>query len=287
MKVSSEITSLAQLSDEKRKLRARLLEAEDVGALADGQIPVRPAGAALKLSFAQRRIWLLEQLHPNTSVYHIPFVYRLEGPLNVAAVERALAEIVTRHEVLRTSFILDAGEPQQVVRPAHDFQLPLVDLTNIPPDVRALELELLLSEQAQRAFDLSAAAPWRSCLLRLDACEHVLMLVVHHIIADGWSFGVLRRELSLLYDYYNRAQRNGNVLSKLDIQYADYAFWQCQQLAQLDKQLSYWRAQLDGLSPLLQLPMARPRPPHQSYRGASGTFQISPAEAGRLQPLRQ
>jgi Condensation domain/Phosphopantetheine attachment site len=230
--------------------------------------------APLPLSFAQQRLWFMDQLEPGSAFYNIPAAMRLSGRLNVAALERTLLEIVRRHEVLRTSFVSEGGTPVQIVGEAPSLGLPLTDLSALPPERRELEAERLVKEETERGFDLGHGPLLRACLLKLGAEEHVLVLNMHHIVADGWSMGVLVEEVSKLYSAYSRGEEG--VLEELEIQYGDFAVWQREWLRGevLERQLSYWRKRLGGALPVLELPADRPRPQTHSWRGAHRSFQL-------------
>jgi amino acid adenylation domain-containing protein len=241
----------------------------------------------LPLSFSQQRLWFLDQLEPGSPLYNVPSALRLTGPLNVAALQQSLTEIVHRHESLRTTFALVDGEAVQVIRPAETLPLPIVDLHSLEPATRQEQARQLIDEEAQRPFDLEQGPLFRASLLKLDDQEHILLLSLHHIVSDGWSQGVLRREFVALY----RACCNGlpSGLPDLPLQYADYAAWQRQWLQgeALARQLAYWKAHLAGAPTLLDLPTDRPRPPMQSFRGSRQSFQLSQELTSSLVQLAQ
>ncbi|HEY7767999.1 amino acid adenylation domain-containing protein, partial [Longimicrobium sp.] len=249
--------------------------------------PVVPAArtGALPLSFAQERLWFMDQLEPGSAAYNVPVAVRLGGALDVAALERALGEIVRRHEALRTVFAEVDGAPVQVVAPAGGFALPVEDLSGLGEADREAEVSRRAGEEAARPFDLAAGPLFRAALLRLGADEHVLLVGMHHIVSDGWSMGVLFRELSALYAAYR--QGGESPLPELSVQYADYAVWQREQFAGevLDRQLAYWRERLAGAPELLELPTDHPRPPAQTYRGAMVPVQLPLQLQERLQAL--
>jgi amino acid adenylation domain-containing protein len=226
---------------------------------------------ALPLSFAQQRLWFLEQLEPGSSVYHLPLALRLTGALNVEALEASLAEIVRRHEALRTVFTLEEGAPsQQITEP--DFtlargRLPGLEAVALEDPSREEQVRTWVGEEARRPFDLQRGPLFRASLLEVREGEHVLVLTMHHIVADGWSMGVLTRELSALYAAYSA--RQDSPLGELPLQYADYAVWQRGWLQGevLEDQLGYWKSRLSGAPALLELPTDRPRPAVQTYRG--------------------
>jgi amino acid adenylation domain-containing protein len=221
------------------------------------------------LSFAQQRLWFLEQLTPNEAVYLLPTAYRLHGPLNRAALGRALNAIVARHEVLRTTFAIIGDRPAQIVAPSQVLGLPCIDLSALPAASRQRAIAQRLDDEAKLPFDLTAGPLLRATLLCCDADDHLLLLTLHHSIADGWSLGVLNRELAALYS----AEIDGTTaeLPGLDIQYADFAAWQHAWLAGTERaaQLDFWRRTLAGAPPLLELPTDRPRPAQQTFAGTT------------------
>jgi amino acid adenylation domain-containing protein/non-ribosomal peptide synthase protein (TIGR01720 family) len=232
------------------------------------RIPTRPRDSNLfPLSFSQQRLWFFDQLVPGNSFFNMPAAVRFGGPLDVAALEKSLNEIVRRHEVLRTNFVAVDGEPRQATLPALRLQVERLDLRHLEEEeAREAEVRRLATEEAQRPFDLTAAPLLRATVVRLGEEDHALLLTMHHIVSDGWSMGVLLRELGALYEAYSAGRPS--PLAELPIQYADYAAWQRESLRGdvLDRQLSYWKRQLDGITPL-QLPTARPRPAVQTFRG--------------------
>ncbi len=234
--------------------------------MATGTTEPTATATVLPASYAQQRMWFLERFEGG-AVYNVPLALRLRGPLDGDALERALDALVERHESLRTVFTLIDGVPHQVIRPSRPFPLEMVDVSGAPrPEERAIELSCA---HARRRFDLSAEVAFRAMLIELGSDDHVLSLTLHHIITDAWSMGVLGRELSELYGGF----RNGDTveLPELQVQYADYAVWQQQWIegGGLDRQVEYWERQLAGAPPLLELPTDHPRPPRQSFRGAT------------------
>ena len=221
-------------------------------------------------SYAQRRLWFFDRLAPGSNVYNICDLLPLPSPLDADALTRALAEIVRRHEALRTTFSeAEDGQPVQVISEPCATRLPLVDLSALPDEERRSELTRLAAEESRRPFDLSTGPLLRTTLLRLSAEEQLLLFTFHHIVSDGWSLRVFADELSALYEAYARGE--GSPLPELPVQYADYAVWQRGRLegGDLDSQLDYWRRTLAGAPALLELPTDRPRPSEQSFRGAS------------------
>ncbi len=242
---------------------------------ADGPIPRALRGdGALPLSFAQERLWFLDRLQPGEAVYNLPLVLRLRGELDAAALAAAFGEIVRRHEVLRTVFAERDGEPVQVVLAAACWELPAVDLAGLPAAAREREAVRLAGDEAARPFDLAGGPLLRTTLLRFAGREHGLLLDFHHIVSDGWSAGVLVREIGALY----AAAREGrpSPLPELPIQYADFALWQRRWLAgeALDRHVDYWRQRLRGLPAEIELPADRPRHAVPSHRGAEHRFAL-------------
>ncbi|HEY7768546.1 amino acid adenylation domain-containing protein, partial [Longimicrobium sp.] len=247
-------------------------------------VPVERTGA-LPLSFAQERLWFIDRLQPGSTLYNMPAALRLVGALDEAALERSLGEIVRRHEALRTVFREVGDSPVQVIAPFAGFALPVEDLSALGEADREAAARARADEEALQPFDLAAGPLFRALLLRLGAEDHVLLLSMHHIVSDGWSMGVLYRELSSLYGAYREGR--GSPLPELPVQYADYAVWQREQLAGgvLERQLTYWRERLAGAPELLELPTDRPRPPLQTYRGATIPVELSLELLERLQAL--
>jgi amino acid adenylation domain-containing protein len=239
----------------------------DVGVEAPPVTRVSRRGA-LPLSYAQQRLWLIDKLEQGSVFYNSPTAMRLEGELRAEALERALGEITRRHESLRTRFVEVDGEPMQLIDEAAPLPLPFIDLSRLPEDAREPEARRLAAEEARTPFCLSTGPLLRATLLRLRADEHVVLLTMHHIVSDGWSAGVLIREIVALYEAFSRGE--ASPLPELSIQYVDYAVWQRQwmQGEVLEKQLRYWREQLSGSLPMLVLPTDRPRPAVQSFHGA-------------------
>ena len=248
-------------------------------------VPI-PRSDEIPLSFAQQRLWFLDRIEPGNPTYNVPAAFRLAGELSVHALEQSLTEIARRHEVLRTIFSTVNGEQVQMILPPSHFSLAYTDLSDRPESEREQALPSMLSKEAERSFDLSRGPLIRAQLLRLASQDHVLFLNMHHIISDGWSMGVLFRELSELYQAYGLGK--ASPLPELAVQYADYSIWQRQWLQgeELDRQLSYWRKQLDGISPL-QLPTDRVRPPVQSYQGSSQALDISVRLSEAIKSLSQ
>ncbi|HVF49589.1 MAG TPA: amino acid adenylation domain-containing protein, partial [Pyrinomonadaceae bacterium] len=229
-------------------------------------IPRRRESGPFPLSFAQQRLWFLNVLEPN-SPYIIPANFHLRGRLNTVALEQTLNEIVRRHEALRTTFTSIGGEPVQSITPQLTLALPVYDIGDLPDAERPSEIKGHKLE-LHRPYNLSQAPLVRARLLRLGADEHLLLMSMHHIVSDGWSIGVMIREMAALYEAFSL--NNRATLPELSIQYRDFAVWQREWLSgeQLEQQLAYWRENLRGAPPALELPTDRPRPSVQSYRGA-------------------
>jgi acyl transferase domain-containing protein/alpha-ketoglutarate-dependent taurine dioxygenase len=245
----------------------------------------RAERGTFQLSFAQQRLWFLDQLTPGDSQHNMPISVRLRGALDVPVMERALNEVVSRHESLRTTFAVIESEPVQIVAPSITLRLAVTDLREMPGEARTSEAMRLAAEEQRRAFDLSRGPLIRAQLLRLDEDEHMLLLTLHHIVSDAWSFAVFTQELSALYRAF--AEGRPSPLAELPIQYADFAEWQRRRLtgALLDEQLAYWKQRLAGAPPLLALPADRPRPAVQSHEGASLAFELPARLADGLQEL--
>ncbi len=242
----------------------------------------------LPLSFAQQRLWVLDRLEPGGAAFNLPAAVRLQGPLDTAALCRAVAEIVRRHAVLRTAFPEVDGEPRQEVLAASESPVERLDLSLLPEPERAREAARLAAEQSERPFDLARGGLLRAALLRLAADEHMLLLTFHHIVTDGWSTGIFTRELTELYRAFAAGAADlvgaPRPLPELPVQYGDFAVWQRRWLAGevLAEQLAYWREQLAGAPPVLALPTDRPRPPLQSQRGARRWLTVPRETAGAL-----
>ncbi len=231
---------------------------------------------AFPLSFAQQRLWFLDQLEPGGSTYNTPRALRIRGDLNREVLHQALSAIVNRHESLRTTFATMGGEPVQVIADRGELPMPLKDLGEIPTAERAAAAQRFMAQEGQRPFDLAHGPLVRVVLLRLSDHEHILMLTMHHIVSDGWSMAVLYRELAALYEAFSHGLPS--PLADLPIQYADYAVWQREWLQghALEQQLSYWKRQLAGAPAALELPTDRPRPPVQTFRGARQHLSLPP-----------
>ncbi|HEU4884453.1 MAG TPA: condensation domain-containing protein, partial [Longimicrobium sp.] len=231
------------------------------------------------LSFAQERLWFIDRLEPGTTAYNMSPVLRLRGAVNLDAMQRALAEVVRRHEPLRTTFPEVDGAPVQRIHPAGPFDLPVEDLASED------DLPRRVGEWAGEPFDLRGGPVFRARLLRLPGDDHVLLLAMHHIVSDGWSNGILLRELFTLYDAFSAGRPS--PLAPLPARYADYADWQREWLSgdELRRQVAFWREHLAGAPALLQLPLDGPRPAVQSYRGGVTRFMVAAEIAEGLRAL--
>ncbi|HEX8391103.1 MAG TPA: amino acid adenylation domain-containing protein, partial [Longimicrobium sp.] len=241
-------------------------------------VPV-PRDGPIPLSFAQERLWFLDQLDPGTPVYNVPHAVELAGPVDADALVAALHEIVRRHEALRTAFAPGADGPVQVVLPPEVFRVARVDLADVAEDELNEEAERRIAAESRASFDLSAGPLLRATLFRLRPDRHVLLTVAHHTASDAWSTGILYRELTALYEAFSRGEPS--PLPPLAIQYADFSAWQRAWLAgeTLEAQTGYWRDQLHGAPATLDLPTDRPRPAVQDLRGGTYFFALSPEAA--------
>ena len=273
---------LTALSPEKLALLEKRMKKGQPGA-----IPKRRSAELVPLSFAQERLWFLEQLQPLGSVYNLQAQLRIRKPVNVAALGKSLDQIVRRHEILRSRFAVADGKPMQEVQPPMQVGLPLIDLADRPPQIREAEAQQLAYMDTHRPYDLSTGPLFRATLLRLADNDFLLLLSMHHIAGDGWSLGLLFEELAQLYEAFDAGQPS--PLPELPMQYGDYASWQREWLQGevLEEQLSYWQQQLAGAPPLLTIPADRPRPPVQSFRGAVQYFTVPPNLTPAIKALGQ
>jgi|GEM_PF-3405712 len=275
---------LAVLTPEQRALLMLRLRKKAAGKpAAEGGLPVipraarDPEGGDLSLSFAQQRLWFLDQWEPGNAAYNVPAAVRLTGPLDFGAFAATLREIVRRHEALRTSFPEVDGRPAQRIAAAVDLAVPLIDLAALPAGSREAEALRLARADAARAFDLARGPLLRAALLRTGTSEHIALVAMHHIVSDGWSVGVLIAEVAAIYSAFRAGRSHG--LAELPIQYADFAVWQRGWLQgdELGKQLGYWRERLAGMPPVLELPADRRRTAMRSFRGGLRPIELDPA----------
>ncbi|MBD1865329.1 MULTISPECIES: non-ribosomal peptide synthetase [Trichocoleus] len=278
---------IAALSPEQRKLFEQRLKQQREQSAQVFMIPRRQSGNSLPLSFDQERIWFFEQLEPNSCLYNIPFAVRLEGTLDAIALQQSFSAIMQRHESLRTTFTTQDGQPIQVIHPTLACQLVLREISDRQIlESQESELASLLFQESQRPFDLAHGPLLRAVLLRLNPTHHVLLVVLHHLIADGWSRGVFIEELAACYQAFNRQVPVS--LPELPIQYGDVAVWQRQWLESeaAKSQLTYWQQQLQDL-PILNLPTDKSRPSSQTFNGAKLPVQLSDFLTRSLKALSQ
>ncbi|MDX6577744.1 MAG: hypothetical protein QOE96_3697 [Blastocatellia bacterium] len=281
---------LAGLSPAKRALlELRLMKKRPAGA-ARQVIPRHATDEPAPLSYNQQGFWLLNQLMPETSLYHTPLAVRLTGFLDVTALKQALNFIVARHAALRTTFTTVEGTPSQFVAGEVVLDLPVIDLSREPETARELSVPNVLQDEVRRPFDLSRGPLIRSLLVRLSEREHTLLITMHHIVTDGWSVGIFQRELSELYKTFTAGERP--ALPELPIQYPDYSYWQRQWFAGelYESQLSYWKKEFETLPSVLELPTDYPRQSVQAYRafrGAHHTIRLSKQLTSDLKMLSQ
>ncbi|HLL46295.1 MAG TPA: condensation domain-containing protein, partial [Longimicrobiaceae bacterium] len=269
---------------------AELSERVDAAVRAGQGIEVPPLVRAerdgpLPLSFAQERLWVIDRMDPGGAAYNMPFTLRLRGELDEGALRAALDALVERHESLRTTFPASGGPPVQAVHPAEGAPFRLEPLDGVPDDEREARALAAAAEEAWRPFDLAAGPLFRAALFRVAADDHVLVLAQHHVVTDGWSMGVLFRELSALYAALVRGEPS--PLAPLPVQYADYAVWQRGWLAgeTLERQVAFWRERLAGAPPLIELPTDRPRGVVQTTRGGAHHFRLPAATLESLRAL--
>ncbi|HYG61234.1 MAG TPA: condensation domain-containing protein, partial [Thermoanaerobaculia bacterium] len=277
------------LEAELRDLEAQLLLLEGLKASGkDG--PASPIGRSpdegpRPLSFAQERLWLVDRMVPGSAVYNVPGAVGLAGELDEAVLERCLNEIVRRHATLRTTFETVDGQAVQVEAPPRGLSLPRIDLRALPDRQREREVRRLAAAEAGRPFDLTRGPLLRTLLLELAADDHVLLFTLHHIVSDGWSMGILVRELGALYGAFRRGLPS--PLAELPVQYSDFAVWQRRWLSGevLEAELAFWRGRLAGLPARLELPTDRPHPAVQTFRGGSLSLTLDRDLAADLHAL--
>lgn len=266
-----------------KRLRGEVQPDDRVNVIPRRSHPENPA----PLSFAQQRLWLLQQIDRLNSAYNEHGAIQLKGELNITALERSLNAIVQRHESLRTNFKIIEGQPLQIISPYLNIKLPIVNLCELSEAEQKTKIQHLITEQSQSPFDLMQEPLFRWKLLQLGQQNYVLLVTIHHIIYDGWSYGLLMRELAAFYEAFSN--NKPSPLSELPIQYADFALWQQQWLKgeSLDAQLAYWKQQLGNSPPVLQLPADFPRPAVQTFRGARISFSINPELTKAIKELSQ
>ena len=280
LRVLFESPTVAELAEavERERQASRRVEAPPIAlARRDRELP---------LSFAQQRLWFIQQLEPESAAYNIPQAVRRRGDLDINGLGQSLGEVARRHEALRTRFVSRGGIPIQVIAEAAEVKLSVWDLSEVEEDLREELARQISASEARRPFDLERGPVWRAALVRMGAKDHMLLLCLHHAASDGWSGSILVREFSELYHAYT--QGLGSRLSELAVQYADYALWQREWLQgeALEEQLNYWKGRLAG-APELKLPTDRPRPTAPNWRGARAPFRLSAELTRRLKEMSQ
>jgi amino acid adenylation domain-containing protein len=265
--LSDRITSIQQLKQPQNNINTAIS-------------PI-PRNGHLPLSFAQERLWFLDQLEGNNSIYNIPGILKITGNLKIDTLEKSLQEIVNRHEVLRTNFQAVNGQPIQVINFENTFQLKIEDWTNINQE----DIKKAIQKEIETPFNLATDNLLRVIIAQIKTDEFLLIVTMHHIISDGWSLGIFIQELSTIYQNY--LQGKSSALPDLTIQYADFANWQKQWLTGeiLEKQIKYWQEQLKAAPSLLQLPTDKPRPSIMTFNGKSHNVKINPEITQELQNL--
>ncbi|MBF1989860.1 amino acid adenylation domain-containing protein [Fischerella thermalis] len=276
-----------ELAARKAEILAFISQANQALHSSSESIQPVPRQGNIPLSFAQQRLWFFTQLEPESYAYNIPAAVRLTGKLNIAALSKSINEIIRRHEILRTTFTVVDGEPIQVIGNGENFTFPVIDLQAFSEEKKQQEVFNLAALEAQKPFDLVQGPLIRANLLKLAETDHVVLLTMHHIVSDGWSTGIFIKELTALYTAFCVGQPS--PLPELPIQYADFTIWQRKWLQGevLQTQLNYWKQQLGGSLPILELPSDRPRPAIKSNNGATQIFQISPDLTKKLVALSQ
>jgi NRPS condensation-like uncharacterized protein len=289
--MSSSSHDLSELTPEQRALLMMRLKKKSPAQAksAPRAQDIRPVSrdAPLPLSFAQQRLWFLHQLDADDPSYNVPYAVGLTGHLDTAVLKRTLNEITRRHEVLRTSFPATEGKPLQVISPAQDMSLPLVDLREMSATATEPEVERLIAGDARRPFDLESGPLMRATVLKLKEEEYILLFTMHHIISDGWSMTILVQEVMSLYKSFSDGAES--TLPELPLQYADFAHWQRRWLegVELESQLEYWKKQLKGIPARLELSPDRQRPKAQTHRGDQQNFVLSGQITKDLKALSQ
>lgn len=276
---------IAKLPPEKRELFELMLQEQGVDLNQIAILPQSRDNTAFPLSFAQQRLWFLDRLEPGSPLYNIPSVLRVKGHLNIDALENSFNEIIKRHEVLRTIFSEEKGEALQIIQPELHLPIEQIDLTQIPEDDREKEFLRLAVEESLKPFNLATGPLLRVTLLKLKDDEFGLFVTMHHIVSDNWSTGLFVHEIMRLYEAFVFGKPHD--LPPLKVQYADFAVWQRKWLSgkTLENQLEYWRKQLEGVPPLLELPLDKPRPAYQTYNGDFKLFEISAELSNKLREL--
>ncbi|HET8840902.1 MAG TPA: condensation domain-containing protein, partial [Ktedonobacteraceae bacterium] len=276
-----------EISEKKAELIALLQKGADaMSSVLEPILPV-PRDRNLPQSFAQQRLWFLDQLFPQSQAYYTSFCIGMKGPLQVGVLEQCLNEMIRRHESLRTTFYVEDHEPLQVIHASANVRLPFIDLSWLASAGLEMQNRALFEQLAQQPYNLAQGPLLRLAMVKLHSNDYRLFLAMHHIIDDGWSMSILVQEMLKLYTAL--VEGRSSPLAELPLQYADFACWQRQTLQgdRLSRLLTYWRTQLAGAAPLLPLPTDHPRPARQSYAGAMITFSLSPALTAHLKALSQ
>ncbi len=278
---------MASLSPERRALLQKLLQESQVVAPETVIKPHSRDGRPLPLSYAQERLWFMQQLEPQSAAYNVPAAYRLEGDLDTTALHKAFNALLQRHEVLRTSFVAEAGQPLQQILADAFLDIPVIDFSHYSEEAQKQQLQQALTAAASRPFDLATDLPIRAHIWRLQPRTHLLVVTMHHIAADTWSSRVAARDIQQFYVAYRYGEPVG--LPPLPIQYADYAIWQRHWLQgnELNRHLTFWRESLLGVPHKLELPTDYPRPTTLSDQGSRHYFTLSPALSRALKELSQ
>ena len=247
----------------------------------------------LPLSFAQERLWFIDQfinqLEGQSLVYNIQRIFQLQGILNTATLQQAIICLIERHEILRSNFLTNnQGNPFVAIHPQVNFSLPIINLETLLEKEQKLELKKIIEQESLRRLDLRTDSLIHFQLIKLASEDHILIITIHHIIADGWSMNILSQELSQLYNIFCQ-NHHSSSLSPLPIQYVDFAVWQREWLTGevLAHQLDYWREQLKGIPSLIELPKDRPRPPMETFRGRVAKFTLNRILTDKLNTLSQ
>ncbi len=273
--MSSIYEQIAQLPPEKRELLEMMLLEQGVDLSQVLIVPQSRENNTFPLSFSQQRLWFLDKLEPGSPLYNIPAVLRLKGNLNISALEQSFQEVIKRHEVLRTIFSEENGEAVQVVSETFSFQINQIDLNTIPKTERDQTLQRYAAEESVKPFQLSSGPLLRVSLLSFSDSDHALLVTMHHIVSDNWSTGIFVHEIMQLYSAFVQGQQP--QLPPLAVQYADFAAWQRKWFKgkTMDDQIAYWKQALQGIPPVLELPLDKPRPAYQTYNGDFKTFTVT------------
>ncbi len=276
---------IAKLPPEKRELLELMLMEQGVDLSQILIVPQPRTTNRFPLSFSQQRLWFLDKLEPGSPLYNIPSVLRIKGKLNIEALEWSFNEVIKRHEVLRTTFAEEKGEPVQVIAPELKLKIRQIDLTVLPEEQRESEFMKMAVEESLKPFNLQTGPLLRITLIKLNPEDYGLLVVMHHIVSDNWSTGLFVHEIMRLYEAFVNNQPP--QLPDMKVQYADFAVWQRKWLQgkTLEKQLEYWKKQLEGIPPLLELPLDKPRPAYQTYNGDFKLFEIPEDISNRLREL--